>query len=54
MILETIVTTVDGAEVHSPRKLYALLQNAPIGKEIAIELKRGSETRSIRLKVGSA
>ena len=49
-----IVTTIDGREVLSPRKLYALLQNAAIGKEIAIGLKRGTETRSIQLNLGSA
>ena len=48
-----IVTTIDGTAVHSPRKLHALLQNAAIGKEVEIGLKRGGETRTIKLTVGS-
>jgi S1-C subfamily serine protease len=44
-----IITTIDGAEVHSPRKLQALLQNAEIGKEVEIGFKRGGETRDARV-----
>ena len=49
-----IVTTIDGTEVRSPRKLHALLLNSTIGREVEIELKRGGETRTVRLAVGAA
>ena len=49
-----IVTAIDGTEVHSPRKLHALLLNATIGKEVEIGLKRGGQTRMVRLAVGAA
>jgi len=44
-----IITTIDGAAVHSPRKLHALLQNAEIGKEVEIGFKRGGEARHARV-----
>jgi S1-C subfamily serine protease len=44
-----IITTIDGAAVHSPRKLHELLQNAEIGKEVEIGFKRGGEARHARV-----
>jgi S1-C subfamily serine protease len=49
-----IITTIDGTEAHSPRKLHALLQNAEIGKEVEIGFKRGGETNTIKMKIGAA
>ena len=49
-----IVTTIDGTEVRSPRKLHGLLLNSTIGKEVEIGLKRGGETRTVRLAIGAA
>jgi S1-C subfamily serine protease len=49
-----IITTIDGAEVHSPRKLHALLQNAEIGKEVEIGFKRGGAAKTIKLAIGAA
>lgn len=53
IVVGDIVTSIDGGEVHSPRKLHALLRNVAIGREIEMGLKRGGETRTVRLAVGA-
>ena len=49
-----IVQTIDGTEAHSPRKLHAVLLNSTIGKEVELGLKRGGETKTVRLSIGAA
>ncbi len=52
ILVGDIVTRVDGSDLHSPRKLHAILQNVPVGKVMELGLTRGGESRTIRIAVG--
>lgn len=41
IVVGDIITSIDGEEVRTPRKLHALLQKTGIGQEIKAGLKRG-------------
>jgi serine protease DegQ len=54
ILVGDVIRTIDGKEVRSPRALNAIVQSVSIDQEIEIGLTRGGESRTVRLKVGSA
>ncbi|NDC53092.1 MAG: PDZ domain-containing protein [Planctomycetia bacterium] len=47
-----VVTGFDGEEIRDPAALVLLLTRAPVGSEVPIVVERGSETRTLSVRVG--
>lgn len=54
ILVGDVIRSIDGTEVHSPRRLHALLQNSSPGKQVVVEFTRGGEKKSVTLTIGSA